>query len=228
MLFSMDTKTACEFAAVADAASTEGARPLLCQVEVEIDHDIEEGTATLRVVATDTYILANREVTFGAGNFDSDSDDINLIAAQHKSGGDGILVNAKDWKKALVEAAKGANITGAVLIEVRKGGVSIVRDTPSAVEVSIMKFIGDGGFPKWRTLMGSQADNMDLGGPLPAFDPTKLGTIQKLVTTRVSERHVFPVRLHVTDQKGTDMKPWLFIQTHGESRLEVLLMPVRV
>jgi hypothetical protein len=225
MLFIMDNDTAFEFAAVADAASKDGARPALGQVQLSLERNDE--TMTLRAVATDSYMLANRGVTFLPGFYDAANTDKAWVSKP-------ISVDAKLWKKALVDIAKsisrGAGHGAHILVDVTpEDGVIITHDLADPQEFVLRP--SDHTFPNWKMLMGTESHEItgsDAPAQLPAFNPVLFGRITTLVSARAGARKDLPVRMAVTAQVDTHLKPWLFVQSHGPSELKVLLMPVRM
>lgn len=225
MLFIFDKTTAFELAGVADAASKDNTRPALQVVALELDRDSE--VMTLRALATDSYMLGRREVTFYPGEYDPAKTDDAWAKADEP-----IMVDAKEWKKALSDAAKsiGRLTIGSVLLDVTPEGVTVTSEAAGAPEVTL-KNITEWTFPKWRSLVKGQHTSADA---MPAFNPAYLARIGQIATAKPSDRSNIPAKVYSTDTKDTDMKPWLFIldrtrdHSAGTTQLQVLLMPVRV
>ena len=226
MLFIINPDLAFELAGIADAASTDNMRPALGRVKLELVRNDEE--MTLRAVATDTYLLGKREITCLPGTYDPGKGD-----DKWAKGEESVLVQAKEWKKALVEAAQLATKQlgkAEVLIDVELDGVTIVASHKDSVEKTLPNS-DVGQFPAWEQLMGSSFDTAEADALLPAFDATKLNSVWKIVSAKVSDRGTFPLQMHRTAPSSATLKPWMFVQHHtGEytSDLAILLMPMRV
>ena len=224
MLFILNPDLAFELAGIADAASTDNMRPALARVKLELLRNDE--AMTLRAVATDSYLLGKREITFLPGTYDAAKDD-------KWAEGEPILVEARQWKKALIAAAQLATKQigkPEVLIDVELDGVTIVATHKDGVETTLPNS-DVGQFPAWEQLMGSSFDTAEADAILPSFDADKLNRIWKIVSAKVSNRGTFPLQMNRTAPSSATLKPWLFVQHHtGEytSDLAVLLMPMRV
>lgn len=220
MLFIMTTTTAHEFAAVSEAASTDYSRPALCLVQLRLERKDEE--MTLRAIATESHYLANRSVTFTPGHYDAGSEDDAWVDEPN-----GILVDAKAWKKALKEAATGRFPSGRVLVDITPTLITILQDSPKATEVTLRPDTNY-SYPKWRSLYSTGITEIE--GLLPAFDPVRLADLAKMVSTKPADRDDYPMQLAVTKADNTNLGPWLFTVEHSgtqSSKLEVLLMPMR-
>ena len=224
MLFIINAEIAYELAGIADAASTDNMRPALGRVKLELLRNDE--AMTLRALATDSYLLGKREITFLPGQYDAGKDD-------KWAEGEPILVQAKEWKKALTEAASlAAKLMGIadVLIDVELGGVTIVASHPDGVERTLPNS-DVGQYPEWEKLMGTTFNTAEADAELPSFDADKLNRIWKIVSAKPSNRGTFPLSMHRTVARDSVLKPWLFVQHHTKeytSDLVVLLMPMRV
>lgn len=224
MLFIINPDIAFELAGIADAASSDNMRPALGRVKLELIRNNDE--MTLRAVATDTYLLGKREITCTPGQYDAGDDD-------KWAKGEPVLVQAKEWKKALNEAAQLASKQlgkAEVLIDVELDGVTIVASHKDGVEKTLPNS-DVGQFPAWEQLMGSSFDTAEADALLPAFDADKLNSVWKIVSSKPSNRGTFPLQMNRTAPNSATLKPWLFVQHHtGEytSDLAVLLMPMRV
>jgi hypothetical protein len=221
MLFLMDKTTANQYAGVADAALKDPARPALGVVQLSLERDSE--VMTLRAVATDSHMLANRAVTFLPGAYDSAKTDNDWLENP-------ILVDAKAWKKVLKDAVAVKTLDDTpIVIDITPETV-IVASTGDDME-QILKVRNEYQFPKWRSLYRERVTSAVEGATFPAFDVARLSQMATVCSAKPADRKSHPLQLVMM---GTDEpekawgRPWLFTSTQGNSMLEVLLMPMRL
>lgn len=226
MLYVINSQLAYELAGIADAASTDSSRPLLGRIEVSI-----VGDHTLRAVATDSYMLAKREITLDTeareGCVFPDPDDADL---------EPFAVSAKTWKKVLKEAAAAKQPLDAVLVDVTADGVTVVPQAGDHPEVHIKSGDpADGKFPNWQQLMGERIEKGHM--TTPAFNPTLLRRLEQTLSAKPADRGSFPLRIAATKSAGTsnanvELRPWSFTSHHTaawyRSEFEAIIMPMRV
>jgi hypothetical protein len=228
MLFTLDRQLCYELAGVSDAASTDVTRPALRAVNIGV---AQTGSKfSIRAVATDSYMLALREITVDTAvrenaAFADDSDD-KL---------EPFSVSARDWKKALKDAAMAKSMRDSILIDVTEDGITIAAEYGDSPEVTLRPQ-DDFTYPKYEALMGERVVDGEL--ILPAFNATLLRRMESALSAKPADRSTFPVRFAATKSgpgrgHGTsDMRPWSFLSYHDEpwyhSEINVIVMPTRV
>lgn len=220
MLFLITSEEAYELAGVADAAAlVKAGRPILEHVKVTVDIE-DEWTATLAAVATDSFVLAHREITFSMFRAED-------TPACENFRTEGTMVNAKEWKRALKAAAVEAGHGFKIVLSIDHDQVAVMADHDSATEFTIPTPNNVGNFPNWQQLVNDEIAEGEF--TLPALNAVYLGRVQQIISAKPADRDTFPVRLRATDENSAAaMKPWIFVHQHGKSRAQVVVMPVRV
>ncbi len=195
-----------------EAASSDQARPTLASIQME--WTIEDKELVVTFVATDSYLLATRALTFAAGTFEAEPDEGSA------------LVPAKRFTDALKSAVKhGPKAVGPKATELQDTLVQITEDGVNVASVSGEYFEGirliEGDFPNWRQLLPERGES------LTALSPHNLWKATRIVSMPVSSKDAKPMRVYITDP----LKPVIFEvidSTRGTGDLTVLVMPVRL
>ena len=238
MLFMFNPTQARQLAAVADAASKDGFRPAIASVLLTYEFDSKRDYATIKAVATDSYVLAIREIR------------LNALAAAHEdevkkpnqptSNKPGqVLLEAKDWKATMKAAAAAAKF-GEVEVEVKPDRTEVTVSVEINGKLEYRHTLlprSEHSFPDWEKLIPEHwIEEGEL--TLPNLDPTKLVQLAGCISTLPSDRKVRPWRLRASAGSDTNgaLKPWGFVIPHsevatddgGDTSLVCLIMPVRV
>ena len=234
MLFNLTRTQAEEVAAIADACSNKNdGRITLETVCIEVDQTAD-GLTTLRVIATDSYTLAKREVDIDGEVLHDEGDDEFVVDPTERDASSTtphLMVEGKMWKKAIKDTITHDKLSP-VLMSITTEEIVVTSHASNAPEMTIPIARNSGTYPKWRSLLGTPFT--EVNGKLPAFDPVKLANMAKFVSVKPSDRSVYPFRMKATtdgETKDASLRPWLFTLSHSKptrSELEVLLMPVRV
>lgn len=229
MIFTLDPTLCYELAGIADAASTDNTRPILGCVEILATFSDVSDYGTLRVVATDSFMLARREIRIDTaireGAVVPGDDDAELGT---------VVVSAKAFKKAMKEAAQDkTTLKSTILVDISPDAITVAPEFGTGPEVRLVA--QDYDYPKWEKLFGERIEDGEL--TLPAFNPSLLRRMEATISAKPADRATFPVRLAATKTAtsgtvGTEMRPWSFTSFHTEawyrSEIEVIIMPTRV